>query len=102
MPYDPPNQAAYMNGSTRGWAAYKVADAVNNHQAWGLGSYAYFNVNPSVVNERAFEVPVKAGVRFNSMVTVSLGGTGTINRIINNSGATVNSGSQVAYLVTGP
>jgi hypothetical protein len=102
MPYDPPNQAAYMNGSTRGWAAYKVADAVNNHQAWGLGSYAYFNVNPSVVNERAFEVPVKAGVRFNSMVTVSLGGTGTINRIINNTGATVNSGSQVAYLVTGP
>ncbi|MEV4276897.1 RICIN domain-containing protein [Actinoplanes xinjiangensis] len=102
MPYDPPNQAAYMNGSTRGWAAYKVADAVNNHQAWGLGSYAYFNVNPSVVNERAFEVPTKAGVRFTSMVTVSLGGTGTINRVINNTGATVNSGNQVAYLVTGP
>ncbi|BBH68390.1 hypothetical protein ACTI_50750 [Actinoplanes sp. OR16] len=102
MPYDPPNQAAYMNGSTRGYAAYKVADAVNNHQAWGLGSYAYFNVNPSVVNERAFEVPAKPGVRFTSMVTVSLGGTGTINRIINNSGATVNSGSQVAYLTTGP
>ncbi|WP_433831211.1 ricin-type beta-trefoil lectin domain protein [Actinoplanes sp. CA-015351] len=102
MPYDPPNQAAYMNSSTRGWAAYKVADAVNNHQAWGLGSYAYFNVNPSVVNERAFEVPVKPGVRFTSMVTVSLGGTGTINRVINNSGATVNSGSQVAYLTSGP
>ncbi len=102
MPYDPPNQAAYMNGGTRGWAAYKVADTVNNHQAWGLGSYAYFNVNPSVVNERAFEVPAKPGVRFTSMVTVSLGGTGTINRIINNSGATVNSGSQVAYLTSGP
>ncbi|MEU8660248.1 ricin-type beta-trefoil lectin domain protein [Actinoplanes philippinensis] len=102
MPYDPPNQAAYMNGSTRGYAAYKVADAVNNHQAYGLGSYAYFNVNPAVVNDRAFEVPAKAGVRFTSMVTVSLGGTGTINRIINNTGATVNSGSQVAYLVTGP
>ena len=28
MPYDPPNQAAWMNGSTRGYAAYKVADSV--------------------------------------------------------------------------
>ncbi|GAB2627747.1 hypothetical protein Aab01nite_81400 [Paractinoplanes abujensis] len=102
MPYDPPNQAAYMNGSTRGYAAYKVADTVNNHQAWGLGSYAFFNVNPSVVNERAFEVPAKPGIQFRNMVTVSLGGTGTINRVINNNGGTVNSGNQVTYLTTGP
>jgi hypothetical protein len=102
MPYDPPNQAAYMNGATQGWAAYKVADAVNNHEAWGLGSYAYFNVNPSVVNARAFEVPVKSGVRFHNMVTVSLGGTGTISHVINNTGAAVNSGHQVTNLVSGP
>jgi len=102
MPYDPPNQAAYMNGSTRGWAAYKVADSVNNHQAWGLGSYAFFNVNPSVVNERAFEVPVKPGIRFTNMVTVSLGGTGTIAHVINAKGAAVNSGHQVEYLTSGP
>nr|BFE72216.1 hypothetical protein GCM10020092_055170 [Actinoplanes digitatis] len=102
MPYDPPNQAAYMNGSTQGWAAYKVADSVNNHEAWGLGSYAYFNVNPSVVNARAFEVPVKSGVRFHNMVTVSLGGTGTISHVINNTGAAVNSGHQVTNLVSGP
>ncbi|MEU4220191.1 RICIN domain-containing protein [Actinoplanes sp. NPDC026623] len=102
MPYDPPNQAAYMNGSTQGWAAYKVADSVNNHEAWGLGSYAYFNVNPGVVNARAFEVPVKSGVRFHNMVTVSLGGTGTISHVINNTGAAVNSGHQVTSLVSGP
>ncbi|MEV6304346.1 ricin-type beta-trefoil lectin domain protein [Actinoplanes sp. NPDC051861] len=102
MPYDPPNQAAYMNGSTQGWAAYKVADSVNNHQAWGLGSYAYFNVNPSVVNARAFEVPAKSGVQFRNMVTVSLGGTGTISRVINNTGAAVNSGHQVTFLTSGP
>ncbi|WP_305784537.1 RICIN domain-containing protein [Symbioplanes lichenis] len=102
MPYDPPNQAAYMNGGTQGWAAYKVADSVNNHQAWGLGSYAYFNVNPSVVNARAFEVPAKAGIKFTDMVTVSLGGTGTISRVINSKGNAVNSGHQVEYLVTGP
>jgi len=102
MPYDPPNQAAWMNGSTRGWAAYKVADSVNTHEAWGLGSYCYFNVNPSVVAARAFEVPVKPGVRFRDMVTVSLGGTGTITNIINSTGPTVNSARQMAPLVSGP
>ncbi|GAA2587922.1 RICIN domain-containing protein [Winogradskya consettensis] len=102
MPYDPPNQAAYMNGSTQGWAAYKVADTVNNHQAWGLGSYAYFNVNPAVVNAHAFEVPAKTGIKFTDMVTVSLGGTGTISHVINSKGAAVNSGHQVEYLVAGP
>ncbi|GIF05228.1 RICIN domain-containing protein [Actinoplanes siamensis] len=102
MPYDPPNQAAYMNGSTQGWAAYKVADSVTSHEAWGLGSYAYFNVNPSVVNARAFEVPVTSGVKFHDMVTVSLGGTGTISHVINNTGAAVNSSHQVTNLVSGP
>jgi hypothetical protein len=102
MPYDPPNQAAYMNGSTQGWAAYKVANSVTTHEAWGLGSYCFFSANPSVVNARAFEVPVKAGVRFHNMVTVSLGGTGTISHVINNTGAAVNSGHQVTNLVSGP
>jgi hypothetical protein len=102
MPYDPPNQAAYMNGSTPGWAAYKVADSVNNHEAWGLGSYCFFNVNRSVVNARAFEVPVKAGVRLRNMVTVSLGGVGTISHVINNTGAAVNTGHQVTSIVSGP
>ncbi len=102
MPYDPPNQAAYMNGSTRGWAAYKVADSVTTHEAYGLGSYAYFNVNPSIVNARAFEVPVKSGVKFRDMVTVSLGGVGTITNVINSTGAAVNSGHQVTSIVSGP
>ncbi len=102
MPYDPPNQSAYMNGSTPGWAAYKVADSVNTHEAYGLGSYCYFNVNKSVVNARAFEVPVKTGVKFRDMVTVSLGGTGTITHVINNTGDTVNSGHQVTSIVSGP
>ncbi|MGC9670076.1 ricin-type beta-trefoil lectin domain protein [Planosporangium sp. 12N6] len=102
MPYDPPNQAAYSNGGTQGWAAYKVADSVTNHEAWGLGSYCFFNVNPSVVNAHAFEVPVKPGVKFHDMVTVSLGGTGTISHVINNTGDAANSGHQVTNLVSGP
>nr|WP_063857110.1 MULTISPECIES: RICIN domain-containing protein [unclassified Kitasatospora] len=102
MPYDPPNQAAWTNGSTKGYAAYKVADSVTTHEAWGLGSYCYFNVNPAVVAEHAFEVPNRSGVRFHDMVTVSLGGTGTINHVINSTGGPSNSGSNVANLVSYP
>ncbi|MHC3475749.1 coagulation factor 5/8 type domain-containing protein, partial [Streptomyces sp. 7R007] len=68
----------------QGYAAYKVASTVTSHQAYGLGSYCYFNVNPSVVATRAIEAPNTPGVRFTSMVTVSLGGTGTISHVINN------------------
>jgi hypothetical protein len=102
FPYEMPNQAAWMNGSTRGYAAYKVADSVNDHQAWGLGSYCVFTLDQSVVAERSFEAPVKPGIRFTNMVTVSLGGQGTINRIINDKGGTAQRGAEVQYLTTGP
>jgi hypothetical protein len=102
MPYDPPNQAAWMNGSTRGWAAYKVADPVTSHQAWGLGSYCYFNVDPAVVADRAIEAPTNPNVRFTNMVTVSLGGVGTINRVVNGTGGTANASNQQVYLTNYP
>ena len=102
MPYDPPNQAAWMNGSTQGYAAYKVADSVTSHQAYGLGSYCYFNVNPAVVAAHAIEAPNNPDVRFTSMVTVSLGGTGTISHVINNTGGPSNSGTNVANLTSYP
>ncbi|WP_432026218.1 RICIN domain-containing protein [Streptomyces sp. 1222.5] len=102
MPYDPPNQSAWMNGSTQGYAAYKVADSVTSHQAYGLGSYCYFNVNPSVTAARAIEAPNKPDVRFTSMVTVSLGGTGTISHVVNDTGGPSNSGTNVANLVRYP
>ncbi|MET8564390.1 RICIN domain-containing protein [Streptomyces flaveolus] len=102
MPYDPPYQAAWMNGSTQGYAAYKVADSVTSHQAYGLGSYCYFNVNPSVTAARAIEAPDNPNVRFTSMVTVSLGGTGTIGHVINNTGGPSNATTNVANLVRYP
>ncbi|MFG2791889.1 RICIN domain-containing protein [Streptomyces sp. NPDC048419] len=102
MPYDPPNQAAWMNGSTQGYAAYKVADSVTSHQAYGLGSYCYFNVNPGVVAAHAIEAPNTSGVRFTDMVTVSLGGTGTISHVVNNTGGPSNSGTNVANLTSYP
>ena len=40
-----------------GYAAYKVADSVTSHEAWGLGSYCYFNADPAIVADHGFEVP---------------------------------------------
>ncbi|AGZ44679.1 discoidin domain-containing protein [Actinoplanes friuliensis] len=102
MPYEMPNQASWMNGATRGYAAYKVADTVNTHQAWGLGSYCVFTLDQSVVGERAIEAPVKPGIQFTNMVTVSLGGQGTINKIINDKGGTAQKGAEIQYLTSGP
>ncbi|RQP22156.1 hypothetical protein DZC73_24460 [Albitalea terrae] len=85
MPYDPPSQATWRSGAN-GYAAYKVADSVTSHEAWGLGSYCYFNVNPSIHADRGFEVPNNANVKFHSVFTVSLGGVGVIDHVINNTG----------------
>ncbi|GAA4251748.1 RICIN domain-containing protein [Dactylosporangium darangshiense] len=103
IPYDVPNNSSWSSGGgAQGWAAYKVAANVTSHEAWGLGSYCYFSTNPSVVLGHSFEVPQTANVRFHDMVTVSLGGTGTISHVINSTGAAVNSGHQVENLVSYP
>jgi hypothetical protein len=84
MPYDPPTQATWRTGAN-GYAAYKVADTVTSHQGWGMGSYCYFNVNPSIQADRGFEVPVAPGVQFHSLLTVPLG-AGMIDNVINTTG----------------
>jgi hypothetical protein len=104
MPYDPPSNAAWgsSGGGSLGWASYKVADSVTNHEAWGVGSYCFFNTNPAVVASRGFEAPNKPGVRFHGLVTVSLGGVGTINRVINDTGEVANQPHQVSYVANYP
>lgn len=57
LPYDPPSQAAYADGWRRGWSAYKVADHVIRHEATGMGIYANFTADPSIVVESAVEAP---------------------------------------------
>ncbi|MFC3990372.1 discoidin domain-containing protein [Actinoplanes siamensis] len=88
-PYDVPNQAAWIGPRGNGYAAYKVADTVTDHELWGGGSYAFFNVNPSVRADRAFEVPNRSGVRLRSILTVSLGDVGTITNVVNDTGGAV-------------
>ncbi|WP_328946032.1 discoidin domain-containing protein [Streptomyces sp. NBC_00250] len=85
--YDAPNQAAIQNGSTKGYAAYRVDDSVNTHEAWGLGSYCNYNVDSTIVQDHGFKAPVKPGVKFHSLLVVSLGGMGHYNHVINDTGA---------------
>ena len=99
MPYDPPDQTAWTHDGVNGFAAYKVADTVENHEAWGLGSYCFFNVAP-IHAERAFEIP--STVELHDILTVFLNGSGGIDHVVNNTGAAVNSTNQVTNIVSYP
>lgn len=97
--YDAPNQAAIQNGATKGYAAYKVADSVNTHEGWGLGSYCYYNVDPTIRQEHGFQAPVKPGVKFHDLLVVSLGGNGQYEHVINGIGAPTSGTSTVPSTV---
>ncbi|MEO7169417.1 MAG: ABC transporter, partial [Sphingomonas sp.] len=103
LPYDPPSQSAYMAGTTRGWAAYKVADRVDDHEAVALGIYANFTAAPGIVVESAIEAPRKPGVRFSNVTTISLGGgKGTIAHLVNEAGEAARAGAIRQTLVSYP
>lgn len=102
MPYDPPSQEAWQHDGVLGFAAYKVGEAVQTHEAWGLGSYSYFNQGVDIHATRAFEVPVTPGVRLHSILTVFLNGNGGIDHVVNDTGAAVNNTNQVTNIVSFP
>ncbi|MFF0504581.1 coagulation factor 5/8 type domain-containing protein [Streptomyces fimicarius] len=85
--YDAPNQEAIQNGDTKGYAAYRVDDSVEQHEGWGMGSYCYYNVDPSIIQGHGFKAPVKPGVKFHSLLVVSLGGNGQYEHVINEVGS---------------
>ena len=91
LPYDPPNQAAYEHDGVLGYAAFKVADNVQTFHGYGMGSYIFTNVDPSIHVSHAFEVPVTPGVQMNDLLTINLSGPGTIDHVINDTGGPVSS-----------
>jgi len=102
-PYDVPDQASWTSApGINGYAAYKVGTGVTSHEAFGLGSYCFFNVNPAVSSSHAFEVPSTAGVLFHDVLTVSLNFQGVITHVINNTGATTTSGTVPVNVVSFP
>ncbi|WP_395244718.1 adenylyl cyclase [Agromyces sp. MMS24-K17] len=90
IPYDPPTQGAYMDGTRLGYAAYRVGDHVRQHFAQGLGVYSFFdnqyNGSQNIYVESGVQVPQAPGVRVQSAVSVKLNGTGGINHIVNDQG----------------
>ncbi|MFJ4534931.1 coagulation factor 5/8 type domain-containing protein [Streptomyces tibetensis] len=97
--YDAPNQAAIQNGPVRGYAAYRVGNDVTTHEGWGLGSYCYYNVDPSIVQHHGFAAPNRPGVRFHDLLVVSLGGNGQYERVINDTGSPTSGTSTVPSTV---
>ena len=97
--YDAPNQAAIQNGSVKGYAAYKVGDGVTAHEGWGLGSYCYYNVDPTIVQHNGFAAPNRPGVRFHDLLVVSLGGKGQYEHVINDTGTPTSGTSTVPSTV---
>ena len=93
LPYDPPTQASWMDGTKDGYASYAVAKSVTSHKAYGLGVYSNFTAGPSIFAANAITAPENSNVTFADLVTIFLNGNGGITNVINGTGAAVQSGS---------
>jgi hypothetical protein len=95
IPYDPPGHDAWRPGSRGGYASYKVADHVKDHEAHGLGIYSFFGVHqqepPDVRLKSAIEVPESPGVRIVHVSTFA-GRAGGIDHPVNERGEATNVG----------
>ncbi|MBB5874347.1 hypothetical protein F4553_007781 [Allocatelliglobosispora scoriae] len=85
LPYDPPTQADWMNGSVEGYAGYKVGSHVRTHNLYGAGVYVFNQNNPSIHTENGFEVPNRPGVQLHHIMTVNLS-AGIIDHVVNGFG----------------
>ncbi|WP_412753657.1 adenylyl cyclase [Krasilnikovia sp. M28-CT-15] len=85
LPYDPPTQADWMNGTVEGYAGYKVGKRVKTHRLYGAGVYVFNQNNPSIHTENGFEVPDRPGVKLHHVMTVNLS-AGTIDHVVNGVG----------------
>jgi len=98
QPYDPPSNAVWRADGV-GYPAYKVADSVSTHEAWGMGSYAFFQNNPAVHSANGFQAPVNGGVKLHNIFTISLA-SGTIDHVVNNIGPAATADQVVPRTVT--
>lgn len=96
LPYDPPSQAAWLDGTANGYPSYVVANAVTTHQVYGSGIYSFFDPgrtnNNFIIEDNAMTVPTATGVSAHHVGAVWLNGTGQITHVINGVGATVDAG----------
>ena len=104
MPYDPPSQAAWMSGpATDGYPAFLISPKVTSFTGYGLGSYCFFNQGVPIESATAFRVPDAPGVQLHDVLTRFLNGSGSIDHVVNDTGAAVDSASPgPAYVVSYP
>ena len=79
----------WKNGTANGYAAYQVSPRVKTHEAWGLGSYSFFNQGVDVFADNAFLVPNTTGVLMHDLLTLFLDATnghGAIDHVVNDAG----------------
>jgi len=91
MPYDVPNQAAWMEApGVDGWAAFKVGAKVTSFKGYGMGSYSFFNQGVDIFADHAFEVPTTlTPASLNDLLTIFLdakNGSGGIRHVVNDVG----------------
>jgi hypothetical protein len=90
MPYDVPNQAAWMSGpNTLGYAAVKVSRGAEHFTGYGMGTYSFFNQGVDIFAAHAYEVPTNSGVALHDLLTVFLdpnNGKGGILNVVNDTG----------------
>jgi hypothetical protein len=100
IPYHPPSIEVWNDNGKPGYASYKVADNVQNHQAYGLGIYSFFSGEPTVSNnvrlENAMEVPDNSGIVITHISTFA-GLNGGINHSINGLGSSTEVGELKHY-----
>ncbi len=94
-PYDAPNQASWTSqgGRVDGYAAFKVANTVKEHQSIGMGSYAVLTGTDGNVNKKnGFEIPNSPNVKLEKMCTTRFAGSGNIQNVINGIGGSTATG----------
>ncbi len=100
IPYSPPGNEVWNDDGKPGYASYKVADSVKNHEAYGLGIYSFFKGELTISNnvrlENAMEVPNNPGILITHISTFA-GRNGGINHIINGLGESTESGELKHY-----
>jgi len=108
MPYDPPSQAAWTQpDGTLGYPAIRVTNNVKTFQAWGMGSYSFFNQGVNIYSANAFVVPTTlAAGSLHDLLTIFLSkaGFGGILNVVNGTGgsSTIANPSTVVPVVSYP
>lgn len=88
LPYDPPNQAAWMATQTQdGYPAFQVSPTVHSFRGFGMCSYVVFILTTATLfDAEAYEAPTAPGVRFHDLCTVWIAGSGGDQSIIDGTG----------------